>query len=104
MSEIVKFTPLDCQFIHRWVHDEYPFDDMAEGWVADIFNGHMVSELVRARLGFFFYLFMYEKYGNLVWEGLLEQHSSIEAVKDRYPIYLKEGGLDKAYYRKVIGI
>jgi len=99
--DITEFAPLDCEFIHRGIQDGYPFTGMDEGWIMDLWDIVDASKFRVVKLNFFFYLFMYEKYGNIEWG---DESSSIRSVRSRYAGYLINGGKDMAYYRGVMGI
>jgi len=98
---------LDCHPYHYGVHDEYPHGITEEFWILfspQETHGRM-SKLYRAELDFLYYFYSYEKYGNLEWRAFASIIcSSMERAKNSYGEYLDYRGLDKPYYREVMGI
>jgi len=108
MSE-VPFKPLDCYPEFNRVFESLPYDKLMEkDLLLKKACGQGIPEIEEVRLLFFFYLYMYEKFGRITCGNTLEpkewHFSTFELGKNSYSRYLDAGFNGRQYYDWVFGL
>jgi len=88
---------------------KFPFDIVNNGefLYLDVYNDKIPNPKHEKRTLFLFYLYAYEKYGNLLWtepdDAANDTFCLIKVLKNIYSDH-SNNWLRKPYYRKVLGI
>jgi len=108
---INKFKFLDCMPKLNHLFKDYPYDDFYEDplfLIVSKTETPTYPESPRDNLMFLWYLYIYEKFGNVTCGKKGDDKkwylTTFELLNDSFKKYLNSGGVDKEYYRKVIGL